>query len=97
MEITSMQVRRAVDDSEMTGVMLLRPRFERVEIYKITADPGKMITSDGVTLYSCVYTYTPDKWHEVDGPTNEYIEPSEPSESDEISDNEFISMLKEVL
>lgn len=94
MEIVTMQARRAVDDSEMTGVTLLRPRLERVEIYKIVADPGKMVTSDGVTLYSCAYTYTPDKWYEVDGPTNEYVEPSE---SDEISDNEFISMLKEVL
>lgn len=52
----------------------IKPDVEYTERFRLIADEGKMLTTDGVTLVECVDVSTVDGWYEVDAPEAELHE-----------------------
>jgi len=54
-----------------TTVSPIKPNCEYTEMYRLIADEGKVLTTDGENFTSCTDTDTLDGWYEVDEPIEE--------------------------
>lgn len=68
-------------------VSLEKPDVSYTELYRLIADEGKAVTQNGIDLYSVLDVESTEGWYEI----NEY------TTGDEISPEEFQSMIEEVL
>ena len=46
----------------------VQPAVEYEPMYRVIADEDKLVTCDGVNLYTCIDAATADGWYEVDNP-----------------------------
>ena len=69
-------------------VSTIEPTCEYTRMVRLVADEGKALTLDGVSFSVSSDVNSTDGWYEVDAPTDY---------SDEVTDEEFLSMISEVM
>jgi len=76
-----------------TSTSPVQPDGEYVEMVRLVADEGKVLTKNNIEFYACVDTDSSEGWYEVDDTQSDLN--SDPD--GQISDDELIAMLEEVL
>lgn len=69
-------------------VSTIEPTCEYTRMVRLVADEGKALTLDGVSFSVSSDVNSTDGWYEVDAPADY---------SDEVTDEEFLSMISEVM
>ena len=69
-------------------VSTIEPTCEYTRMIRLVADEGKALTLDGVSFSVSSDVNSTDGWYEVDVPADY---------SDEVTDEEFLSMISEVM
>lgn len=72
-----------------TSTSPVQPDSEYIEMVRLIADEGKVLTRDSVGFYACIDTDSSEGWYEVNDEQN--------TNGDQVSDDELIAMLEEVL
>ena len=69
-------------------VSTIEPTCKYTRMVRLVADEGKALTLDGVSFSVSSDVNSTDGWYEVDAPADY---------SDEVTDEEFLSMISEVM
>lgn len=54
-----------------TTISPIKPDCEYTEMYRIIADEGKVVTKDGINVFSCTDVSSTEGWYEIDAPEEE--------------------------
>jgi hypothetical protein len=73
-EVEEMQIKNLYKYNRADGgttISPVKPDCDYIEMYRIIADEDKVVTKDGINVFSCRDVSSTEGWYEIDAPEEE--------------------------